>query len=149
MVEYEICEGKPSEEMLNILESLQYKCFGKVIYNRSRMLIEYELKAGIYTILALSNSRYVGFKTGYTRRDKQFHSWLGGVIPESRRSGIASELMNRLHEHLISRNYEKVRTQTGNEYRSMLLLNIKLGYDVIGTYVNGKNQIRITLEKKI
>lgn len=56
-------------------------------------------------------------------RKSRFYSWLGGVYPEYRGQGVASELMCRQHEWCKEQGYEVVRTQTKNKWRSMLILN--------------------------
>ncbi|GMB08267.1 hypothetical protein B1no1_09770 [Thermolongibacillus altinsuensis] len=42
-----------------------------------------------------------------------------------------------------------VRTKTKNKWRNMLILNIKHGFDVIGTYTDEKGEPKIILEKRL
>lgn len=49
------------------------------------------------------NGDLVGFKLGYRRGPHMFYSWLGGVHPETRRHGVARELMVRQHQWAADR----------------------------------------------
>lgn len=42
-------------------------------------------------LIAYDKDQPIGFKVGYERGDF-FYSWMGGVIPEYRRQGVASKL---------------------------------------------------------
>ncbi|MFP3322712.1 GNAT family N-acetyltransferase [Planococcus sp. SIMBA_160] len=99
--------------------------------------------------LALVDGHVAGYKIGYGLDGAKFYSWLGGVRPDCRKLGIASELMRRQHEDLKAMGYETVRTKTMNKWRSMLLLNIQTGFDVLKTEVDPRGQLKIVLEKKL
>jgi GNAT superfamily N-acetyltransferase len=109
-------------------------------------LINRQRQTGIYTGLALADGVVVGCKLGYERKPFHFYSWLGCVAPAFRGNGIAAELMHRQHEWCRQHNYRTVRTQTYNRWRSMLILNLKAGFDIIGT-MQGKHGLTIVLEK--
>lgn len=91
----------------------------------------------------------VGYKIGYQDRKSRFYSWLGGVYPEYRGQGIASELMLKQHEWCKQHGYAVVRTQTKNKWRSMLILNLRHGFNIVGTYTDEKGEPKITLEKRL
>lgn len=99
--------------------------------------------------IALDGPSVVGFKMGYELDENKFYSWLGGVDPEYRNHGIASKLMKQQYEYLRKKGYKVVQTKTMNKWRSMLLLNIKNGFDVIETYTDEKGLHKIVLEKRI
>lgn len=84
---------------------------------------------------------------GYQDRKTRFYSWLGGVYPEYRGQGIASELVVKQHAWCRSQGYSVVRTQTKNKWRNMLILNLRHGFDVVGTYTNEHREPKIILEK--
>lgn len=44
---------------------------------------------------------------------------------------------------------KKVQTKTKNKWRDMLILNIKNGFDIIGTYTDDSGEPKIILEKKL
>ena len=100
-------------------------------------------------LVAVHDGRVVGYKIGYQDRKSRFYSWLGGVYPEYRSHGIASELMLRQHEWCKCQGYAVVRTQTKNKWRSMLILNLRLGFDVVGTYTDENGEPKIILEKHL
>src|SRR5690606_13159766 len=78
-----------------------------------------------------------------------FYSWLGGVRPDCRKLGIASELMRKQHEDLKEMDYKIVRTKTMNKWRGMLLLNIRTGFDILETEIAPRGELKIVLEKKL
>lgn len=99
--------------------------------------------------MALVDKCVVGYKIGYALDDQIFYSWFGGVRPDCRKLGIASELMRRQHEDFRLLGYGIVRTKTMNKWRGMLLLNIQTGFDVLETEVDQRGQLKIVLEKKL
>ena len=50
--------------------------------------------SGIHlSLIAEIENQSVGFKIGYDRfKDGSFYSWMGGVLPEFRKKGVASAL---------------------------------------------------------
>ncbi|MBK8428057.1 MAG: GNAT family N-acetyltransferase [Lewinellaceae bacterium] len=95
------------------------------------------------------DNRRSGFKMGYRQDPATWYSWLGGVLPEHRGQGIAALLMQYQHDWVKSRNYRWIQTKTMNRWRSMLILNLKHGFDIIGTYTGNDGQTRIILQKEI
>ncbi|WP_342772619.1 hypothetical protein [Oceanobacillus piezotolerans] len=65
-----------------------------------------------------------------------------------REKGVASKLMEKQHQYLKKEGYKIVQTKTMNKWRGMLILNIKHGFDIIGTYTDEKGLHKIILEKK-
>ena len=105
---------------------------------------------GLHLLLARNDGgQPVGFKLGYRERPGRFYSWLGGVLPEYRGQGLARLLMDRQHAYCRDQGYRFIRTQTRNRWRQMLILNLKAGFDVIGTQTNRKGEVIIVLEKKL
>ena len=98
--------------------------------------------------LASANDRLVGCKLGYERKPGHYYSWLGGVHPDFRGQGIAAELMQQQHAWCRAQGYRAVRTHTYNRWRAMLLLNLRQGFDIIGT-VQGAHGLTIVLEKQL
>ena len=106
-------------------------------------------KPKLHIDLALDDERVIGYKIGYALNREQFYSWLGGVDERYRHQGIAREFMERQHEYISQESYNAVRTHTKNKWRSMLLLNIQYGFDIIGTYTDDTGEAKIILEKKL
>jgi len=102
-----------------------------------------------HLILACADERTVGFKLGYELNDREFYSWLGGVIPEYRGLQIASSLMSAQHHWCRQQGYTRIQTKTQNRFREMLLLNLRHGFDVIGIQDSDEGGMKIVLEKKL
>ncbi|HET7580503.1 MAG TPA: GNAT family N-acetyltransferase [Bacillales bacterium] len=109
------------------------------LLGRSRILI----------LAAFDAERVVGYKIGFEDRRTRFYSWLGGVSPDYRGQGIASELMRKQHEWCKAQGYTIIRTQTKNKWRNMVILNLHHGFDIVGTYTDGKGEAKIILEKRL
>ncbi|MGI2328482.1 GNAT family N-acetyltransferase [Planococcus sp. YIM B11945] len=113
------------------------------------LLNKIESKPETLIFLALHDSRVVGYKMGYRLDEQMFYSWLGGVDPAYRAQAIASRLMELQHNDLKRAGYKKVQTKTKNKWRSMLILNIKSGFEVVDTYIDDDGETKIVLEKKL
>lgn len=100
-------------------------------------------------VVALEGDQVVGFKLGYCDRPGRFYSWLGGVAPEHRRHGIARELMRRQHERCRAEGYARVRTHTTNGNRAMLVLNLLMDFDVVGTVAVSGKPLKIVMERTL
>ena len=90
---------------------------------------------GRYNILRLVariGDRPVVFFLGFELKPNVFFSWFFGVLPSFRRSGIASQLMEAVHEWAQEQDYESIRFECHNQHRPMLHLAIALGYDIVG-----------------
>ncbi|GAB4024424.1 GNAT family N-acetyltransferase [Spirosoma gilvum] len=146
-IQYTSVSTLPQEPLLSSLIDL----LDVVFSSRSRLLTELsyqESRTGLQIHLALVEDRVIGCKLGYERKKGHFYSWLGGVHPDFRGQGIASELMRLQHDWCLVQGYQVVRTQTYNQWRSMLSLNIRFGFDIIGV-TQGKRGLAIVLEKRL
>lgn len=101
----------------------------------------------ILTNLAVADGTVVGFKIGYRDSPYDFYSWLGGVDPDFRRRGIADELMVRQHRWAATRDYKTVVTETKNQFKAMIIVNLRHGFDVIGSYTDHKGEPKLILKK--
>jgi len=104
---------------------------------------------GIYLLIAKIENQEVGFKLGYEKDNTTFYSWLGGVLPEFRGLGVASDLMVFQQEGCIKKGYKLIQTKTKNKFKEMLLLNIKSGFQIIGFEEVAGGESKIILEKKV
>jgi len=86
----------------------------------------------ILQMIARVGDRPVGFFLGFELKPTSFFAWFYGVIPEYRRQGIASQLMEAVHEWAAQNDYNSVRLECHNSARPMLHLAIALGYDIAG-----------------
>lgn len=99
--------------------------------------------------LAADGDRLVGCKIGYEDSPHEFRSWIGGVDPDYRRRGIATELMRRQHTWATQQGYKTVYTKTKNKFREMLILNLRHGFDVIGAYTDRHDDPKLILQKPL
>jgi GNAT superfamily N-acetyltransferase len=90
---------------------------------------------GRYNVLQLVariQDRPVGFFIGFELKPTVYFAWFYGVLPDFRRQGIASQLMDAVHAWAKQNEYESVRFECHNQHRPMLHLAIALGYDIVG-----------------
>ena len=100
-------------------------------------------------LLVYHDEAPVAFKVGYRQDPDTFYSWLGGVKAEYRRQGVALALMQYQHAWAKAQGYRFVQTKTLSRWRDMLILNIRHGFSITGTYVGKDGRLRIILEKEL
>jgi GNAT superfamily N-acetyltransferase len=83
-------------------------------------------------MVARLGDRPVGFAIGFELKPRVFFGWFVGVLPQFRRQGIASQLMDALHSWAKQNDYEAIRFECHNQHRAMLHLAIANEYDVVG-----------------
>ncbi len=83
-------------------------------------------------LVASLDNNPVGFFTGFELKPTVFFSWLYGVLPDFRRLGIASQLMEAVHAWVLEHGYHSIRFECQNQHRPMLHLAIARGYDLVG-----------------
>jgi GNAT superfamily N-acetyltransferase len=90
---------------------------------------------GRYNVLRLvarMGRQPVGFFVGFELKPTAYFAWFYGVMPEYRRTGIASQLMEAVHEWSRQNGYESIRFECHNQHRPMLHLAIAKEYDIVG-----------------
>lgn len=110
------------------------------------------LNKNFLILIAEIEENPVGFKVGFEEKPDHFYSWIGGVISKFRGQGIAKNLMESQHTWLKNFGYKTVTTHTENQFKSMLILNLKFGFDVVGTLHVGDenyNRQKIVLRKSL
>ncbi len=95
-----------------------------------------------------SNAAWVGYKIGYEEKPDSFFSWVGGVHPAFRNQGIATQLLRNQHEWALSQGYTYITTRSNNAYKPMMRLNLKEGFDIIGTRHDGP-RVQILFSKQL
>lgn len=89
------------------------------------------LACGYLVAVAEHEGVLVGFKIGYPQNNVEFYSWLGGVIPDYRHSGIAQKLLEFQEEWAKNSGFERINVKSMNRFPSMLRLLIKNGYKIM------------------
>ena len=90
---------------------------------------------GRYNVLQLVarlKDRPVGFHLGFELKPTVYFAWFYGVLPAFRRQGIASQLMEAVHDWGRANDYEAIRFECHNQHRPMLNLAIAQEYDIAG-----------------
>lgn len=148
-IRYEIHAGLPAESILLELIRLHQRVFSGQTAEELRQEYEDVQNRHLLTVLAMDNQTVVGYKMGYQRKPGHFYSWLGCVNPDYRRQGIAGELMRQQHNWCLDNGFQAVRTHTRNQWRDMLILNLRHGFDIIGTIANPGGYTTLILEKTL
>jgi len=86
----------------------------------------------ILQMIARVDDMPVGFFLGFELKPTVFFAWFYGVLPDHRRQGIASQMMDAVHDWAAQHEYNSIRFECHNSHRPMLHLSIALGYDIVG-----------------
>jgi GNAT superfamily N-acetyltransferase len=83
-------------------------------------------------LVASVEERPAGFFIGFELKPNTYFGWLCGVLPDYRRQGIGSQLLEALQAWAASQHYETIRFECHNGARPMLHMAIAHGYDIVG-----------------
>ena len=106
---------------------------------------------GRYNVLpmvARVKDRPVGFFLGYEQEPEVFVASTWGVLPDARRAGVGSQLLEAAQEWAGERGYETFRLECPNGQRPMLHLAIGMGYDIVGTRADADRGVTMVLFEK-
>ncbi len=112
---------------------------------------EYEkrLKDSSLILTGEIEEKVLGFKVGYDRyNDGSFYSWMGGVLLDYRRKGVASELAVFQEKWAIDNGYKSIKLKTHNKHEGMLSFAIEGGFQILNCEPH-KNigEVKILMEK--
>jgi len=100
-------------------------------------------------LIAYKEHQAVGFKVGYDKGDT-FYSWMGGVLPNHRKSGIAAALAKQQEKWALKNGFNNITFKTMNKHKGMLIFAIKNGFDIIEVLPKDTIDIyRIILKKEL
>lgn len=139
----------PLSDRLTLAQSLGVarRRLGKC--SRRRILCTLRLHRYRLLVVARAEGRVVGFKLGFAERLGVFYSWIGAVEEAFEGQGVGRRLMDLQHTHLLENGFQRVRTTTRNEFRRMLILNLRCGFDLVGVKVKANGTAQLQLEKKL
>ena len=100
----------------------------EVDYFKRRFLGRYNPLA----LIARMDDKPVGFWMGFEHKPGMFYHWLGGVLPEVRRGGIARQLHEAQKAWARDHGYEFIRCESLNHQREFLHFAIEVGFDIVG-----------------
>jgi GNAT superfamily N-acetyltransferase len=108
----------------------------------------YQGRHNVLQMVARVDERPAGFFLGFELKPGVFFAWFYGVLPDFRRQGIASQLMEAVHDWARENDYESIRFECHNQHRPMLHLGIALGYDIVGIRWDPDRQANLVLFQK-
>ncbi len=118
-------------------------------FDSQKMFEKLKKKNNPLLISLFDKERFVGFKLGYEHNKQTFYSWLGAVDSDYQKGGLGHKLMSLQHQWAQEKGYERVQTKTMNKWQTMLLLNIRHGFQIIATEKTTNGEIKILMEKEI
>ena len=147
-VTYKTYEGFPSEEILEQLTTINQEIFlfGETAEHLAAALRERE---NILICYAFYDTSVIGFKVGFQERSRYFESWRGGVLPDFRGQNIAQELLQIQHEWCKNQGFKIIITTTNSQNTPMLIVNLRGGFTIIGTFINQRNIMKVMLQKRL
>ena len=136
-----------TDETLVRITALLQEVFGA--YQQEKLEERLANKKSVLFLGLYQKDQLVGFKLGYAIDSSVFYSWLGAVHPEFRGVGLAQALIDQQHAWARNNGFTKVQTKTLNQWKSMLLLNIRNDFQIVGTEPYVGDGHKIVLEKPL
>ncbi len=100
-------------------------------------------------LVAYDGDLPIGFKVGY-QREHDFYSWMGAILPDYRRKGVAKKLAQAQEKWVKGLGISTLTFKTRNQHKGMLLFALKNGFDIIGFKTKEKTEEnRILLQKQL
>ena len=96
-----------------------------------------------------SDGTPLGFKLGYRRGPVLLYSWLGGVVPAARGQGLAMRLMQAQHDWACATGYAEVETRTRASNSTMIIVNLKAGFQIAGIEAGDAGHMMVILRKRL
>lgn len=114
---------------------------------------EYEKRLGHQSLVLIAyfDQVPVGFKAGYPRGPaNSFYSWIGGVLPEHRKRGVARMLASHQEQWALENGFTRIWFKTRNHNRAMLHFALNSGFYLKEVQPAEKiENYRIILEKTL
>lgn len=145
MHELHLVEGFP-EQALAAIAAAARRCGG---FDEASFRQSLEGRRKILSCLAWAGDAIVGYKIGFEERPRYFESWVGGVLPEHRRSGLASVLMEAQHRWCREQGFLWVTTITEGSNQPMLIVNLRAGFEVCGSFLDRRKILKVILQKPL
>jgi GNAT superfamily N-acetyltransferase len=86
----------------------------------------------VLTLLARQDNQPVGFWTGFELKPGMYYHWLGAVVAELRRHGIARQLQEAQQAWARDHGCEYIRCECLNHQREFIHFALEVGYDIVG-----------------
>lgn len=82
--------------------------------------------------VASIDKREAGFLLGFELKPNVFFLWLLGVMPDFRRAGVGSQLLEAAEGWAADQGFTSMRFECHNRHRPMLHMAIRHTYDIVG-----------------
>jgi ribosomal protein S18 acetylase RimI-like enzyme len=145
----------PAETLVSLGEvaSLCFRIPGQPVPSPTRCADQLDLALRgfrwVHLGLAYDGERVVGYKVGRSNDPRTFESWNGGVLPRARRRGVGAELARRQEAWCREQGFAYLSTETASDNRAMLILNLRQGFYVAGTYLDRGKNMKVVLQKAL
>ena len=100
-------------------------------------------------LVASVDDRPVGFFAGFELKPTVFFAWLYGVLPDFRRAGIGTQLVEAAQAWAREHGYESIRLECHNQHRAVLHAAIALGYDIVGIRWDPDHSANLVIFEKV
>ncbi|MGX9782601.1 GNAT family N-acetyltransferase [Janthinobacterium lividum] len=97
---------------------------------RSLAQLQERLPASALVLIAEADGQPVGCKLGYAAEDGSLYSWLGGVLPAHRKTGLAQRLLEAQEAWASAHGFAAITVKSMNRYPAMLRVLIRNGYQI-------------------
>lgn len=99
-------------------------------------------------MIANLDGRPVGFATGFELKPTVFFAWLTGVLPDCRRSGIASQMHEAQCAWATEHEYQYLRMECHNAHRPILHMAIAMDFNIVGVRWDPDRQENLIIFEK-
>ena len=106
-----------------------------------------KVKHNVLNCFTYVDGKLAGYKIGFEQRPKYFESWIGAVAEKHRRKGLATAMMQKQHDWAKNHGYRIIETITTGDNAPMLIANLKAGFEVVGTFLDRKKALKVTIQK--
>lgn len=98
--------------------------------------------------VARKGNEAVGFYVGMELRPDVHFAWTCGVTPESRRTGVATQLMHAAEDWARTEGYRILRFECDNDVRPFLQFGIANDYDIVGIRWDSERMHNVVIFEK-
>lgn len=96
--------------------------------------------------VAVDNNSVVGFASANIAHG--FFYWLA-VSPKHRRKGIGQSLVTKIEQDFKKKKTKTISLESRNRYKPAIMMYLKNGYDIKGSFVEPAGDLLIRLSKKL
>ena len=133
-------------KLISHIQSIAEETMGK--FDKDKFNKRMQEFPNLFVQIVYDNENPIAFKLGYQVNKEIFYSWLGGVKHEYQGLGVATLLMEKQHQWALQNHFKIIKTKSKNIFRKMISLNLKFGYDIVGTEEK-KGQTSILFQKSL